>query len=99
MPQESTPSSSNVVRNICPNASSPTAPIKTVCNPNRAAATAKIAGAPLANGPRNSPGRSSGCPAAGRMISTRISPRVMILEEVGLVWIIIMCELLAYFLC
>ena len=44
--------------------------------PRRATVSMKIPGAPLGNGPRNSPTSASVMPGFGRMISTRSSPMI-----------------------
>ncbi len=73
-----TPSRRNRSRMAAPKASSPTADTMPLECPNLATVSMKMPGAPLGNGPRNGPTRSSGRSRSGRMISASNSPIVQI---------------------
>jgi hypothetical protein len=59
-----------------PNASAPTQLMSAEAAPQRAAWSAKMAGAPLGQGPANGPGARKVWPTLVAIISTRISPSV-----------------------
>ena len=76
--EPSTPSRRSRSRRKRPKASSPTEPASRTRAPRRAATDAKIAGAPLQNGPCQVPGRATSPSPSSRRSSISTSPTARI---------------------